>query len=84
MRSRSAPELLLTQKTKLPRLSKVCSGIPRHLPDDICGLNGSNMSISPFGTFHFALTVVNCHAIPGLASPLTRQSRASLPLTLTV
>ncbi|OPY82005.1 MAG: hypothetical protein A4E65_00933 [Syntrophorhabdus sp. PtaU1.Bin153] len=25
-------------------------------------LNGSNMSISPFGTFHFALTVVSCHS----------------------
>ncbi|OPY75586.1 MAG: hypothetical protein A4E65_03510 [Syntrophorhabdus sp. PtaU1.Bin153] len=38
MRSRSASELLLTQKTELPRLSTVCSGIPRHLPNDICGL----------------------------------------------
>ncbi|OPY77700.1 MAG: hypothetical protein A4E65_02632 [Syntrophorhabdus sp. PtaU1.Bin153] len=28
-------------------------------------LNGSNMSISPCGTFRFALTVVSCRAITG-------------------
>jgi len=40
-RSRSASELLLMQKTKLPRLSTVCSGIHRHLPNDIFGLKGA-------------------------------------------
>ena len=41
-RSRSASELLHTQKTELPRLSTVCSGIPRHLPNDRFEFNYNN------------------------------------------
>ena len=42
-RSRSASELLHTQKTNLPHLSTVCSGILRHLPNDIFGLITSSL-----------------------------------------
>jgi len=33
-------------------------------------MNGSNMSISPCGTFHLALTVVSCH----YTMPLLREA----------
>jgi hypothetical protein len=56
-RSRSASELLHAQKTKLPRLSTVCSGITRHLPDDIFGINPNqylnpNIQMARANVFH--------------------------------
>ncbi|OPY78145.1 MAG: hypothetical protein A4E65_02412 [Syntrophorhabdus sp. PtaU1.Bin153] len=45
-------------------------------------MNGSNMSISLFGTFSFALTVVSCHAITGAhVAPSTSISCRSLPFS---
>jgi hypothetical protein len=38
IRSRSASELLLAQKTKLPRLTTVCSGQPNTVSNDVSEL----------------------------------------------
>jgi len=46
--SRSASELLLTQKTKLPRLTTVCSGQPDTVSNDVSGFNAGNLFRSPF------------------------------------
>jgi hypothetical protein len=56
-RSRSASELLHTQKTKLPRLSTVCSGIPRHPPDDIFGINDFFLFMIP--RFHLSSLTIS-------------------------
>ena len=56
-RSRSASELLHTQKTKVPRLSTVCSGIPRHPPGDIFGINDFFLFMIP--RFHLSSLTIS-------------------------
>jgi hypothetical protein len=46
IRSRSASELLLTQKTKLPRLTTVCLGQPDTVSNDISGIISNNKGMT--------------------------------------
>ena len=68
-RSRSASELLHTQKTKLPCLSTVCSGIPRHLPDDIFGLKEKPHTAGGNNRFDVIIATPPQTPAPGPFSP---------------